>query len=111
MQKDDALLYDVLESARLAVSYVQDSSIDDFLANTQLQDAVIRRIEIIGEAARHISEQTRALLPNLPWVDMAGMRNFLIHQYGEVDAHVVWDTVKIDLPPLIAELESIADRE
>ena len=51
MQKDDALLYDVLESARLAVSYVQDSSIDDFLANTQLQDTVIRRIEIIGEAA------------------------------------------------------------
>ena len=48
MQKDDALLYDVLESARLAVSYVQESSIDDFLANTQLQDAVIRRIEIIG---------------------------------------------------------------
>ena len=82
MQKDDALLYDVLESAQLAVSYVQDSSIDDFLANTQLQDAVIRRIEIIGEAARHISEQTRASFPNLPWVDMADMRNFLIHQYG-----------------------------
>ena len=111
MQKDDALLYDVLESARPAVSYVQESSIDDFLANTQLQDAVVRRIEIIGEAARHISEQTKASFLNLPWHDMTDMRNFLIHQYGDVDPHVVWDTVELDLPLLIAELESIADRE
>lgn len=109
MQRDDALLYDILESAHLAVSYVQESSIADFLNNTQLQDAVIRRIEIIGEAARSVSETTKAVYPGLPWQDMTDMRNFLIHQYGEIDVHIVWDTVQSDLPLLIAELERVVD--
>ena len=111
MQRDDALLYDILESARLAVSYVQENSIEDFLNNIQLQDAVIRRIEIIGEAAGHISEQTRSSFSTLPWRDMTDMRNFLIHQYGDVDLRAVWDTVELDLPSLITELERVVDSE
>ena len=107
MQRDRALLYDILESARLAVSYLQEISIEEFLESVQLQDAVIRRIEIIGEAAGRISEDTKASHPNLPWQDMTDMRNFLIHQYGDVDPHIVWDTVKLDLPSLIAELGSV----
>lgn len=107
MQRDSALLYDILESARLAASYLQGISQEDFLGNIQLQDAAIRRVEIIGEAAGRISEETRASLSSLPWRDMIDMRNFLIHQYGDVDPQVVWDTVILDLPPLIAELERI----
>lgn len=111
MQRDSALLYDVLESARLAVSYLQEVPIEDFLDSVQLQDAVIRRIEIIGEAAGHITEETKASFPNLPWQDMTDMRNFLIHQYGDVDPQVVWDTVKLDLPLLIRELERVGGLE
>lgn len=111
MQRDSALLYDILESARLAVSYLQEVPIEDFLSSLQLQDAVIRRVEIIGEAAGNLSDETKASLPNLPWRDMTDMRNFLIHQYGDVDPQVVWDTVKFDLPPLIEELERLGDME
>ncbi len=111
MQRDDALLYDILESARLAVSYLQETSKEDFLADVQLQDAVIRRIEIIGEAARSVSKPTKASFPKLPWRDMTDMRNFLVHQYGDVDIDVVWDTVEFDLPFLIAELERVVDLE
>ena len=105
MQRDNALLYDILESARLAVAYVQVITKEDFQNSVQLQDAVIRRIEIIGEAATHLSEATKTSFPTLPWQDMTDVRNFLIHQYGDVDSDIVWDTVKYDLSQLIAELE------
>ena len=60
MQRDSALLYDIVESARLAASYLQGTTIEGFLESVQLQDAVIRRIEIIGEAAGRISDGTKA---------------------------------------------------
>ena len=77
--------------------------------DVQLQDAVIRRIEVIGEAVRSLSEETKSLFPDLPWQDMADMRNFLIHQYGDVDPSIVWDTVELDLPLLIYQLERVVD--
>ena len=89
MQRDNALLYDVLESARLAIAYLQDISKEDFQNSVQLQDAVIRRIEIIGEAAAHLSEETKVSFPNLPWQDLTDMRNFVIHHYGDVDSDIV----------------------
>jgi uncharacterized protein with HEPN domain len=82
-ERDKGFLLDIRESAKLALAYVHGKSLEDFLSDSQLQDAVIRRLEIIGEAARRVSEQTRSDLPNLPWTDMAGMRNLLIHGYGE----------------------------
>ena len=112
MLRDDAVLYDIIESARLACSYVHDSSREAFLydvQDVQLQDAVIRRIEVIGEAVRSLSEETKSLFPDLPWQDMADMRNFLIHQYGDVDPSIVWDTVELDLPLLINQLERVVD--
>ena len=107
MQRDNALIFDILESARLAASYLDEVSREHFLDDVQLQDDVIRRIEIIGEAAGRLTEETKESFPDLPWQDMTDMRNFLIHQYGDVDPQVVWDTVKLDLPPLIAGLELI----
>jgi uncharacterized protein with HEPN domain len=76
------------------------------LKDTQCQDAVIRRLEIIGEASRRLSDQTRAALPHLPWHDIAGMRNILIHEYDGVDLIAVWDTVRIDLPAIISALQN-----
>ncbi|HLG30832.1 MAG TPA: HepT-like ribonuclease domain-containing protein, partial [Candidatus Brocadiales bacterium] len=71
------------------------------------QDAVIRRIEIVGEAARRISEETQNGFPGLPWNEIIGMRNVMIHEYDDVDLAIVWETVKNDLPPLIESLEDI----
>jgi uncharacterized protein with HEPN domain len=102
--KDLALLSDILESARLAVSYVRDLTEEQFVADTSKQDAVIYRIGVIGEAARNVSEETRNALA-LRWSDMTGMRNRVFHGYKDVRIATVWTTVTNDLPQLIATLE------
>jgi uncharacterized protein with HEPN domain len=78
-----------------------------FLREVQIQDAVIRRIEIIGEAARRVSDETKATYPDIPWKEMAGMRNLMIHDYDNVDLSIVWQTVQKDLPFLIGRFESL----
>ncbi len=107
MQRDHAYLLDILEAAKLAVSYLADISKDTFLLDTRCQDSVIRRIEIIGEAARRVSLQTRVAYPGIPWSEMVGMRNMMIHHYDDVDLEIVWDTVQCDLPRLIELIEPL----
>jgi uncharacterized protein with HEPN domain len=111
MPQDDAYLVDILESARLAMSYVAGKTREEFLADPRDQDAVIRRLAIIGEAAHRISEQTRAALPEVPWKAMVGMRNIMIHQYDSVDLLLVWDVLQDDLTPLIVALEQMVPPE
>ena len=107
MQRDRASLLDIIEAARLAISYVEGLTKEAFLQSTQLQDSVIRRIEIIGEAARRISLETRAANPGIPWNEMIGIRNLMIHDYDGVDLEIVWQTIQQDLPSLIAQIESL----
>ena len=71
------------------------------MRDTQCQDSVIRRIEIIGEAARRISPEIRTAYPDIPWTEMIGMRNLMIHDYDDIDLEIVWSTVQRDLPRLI----------
>jgi uncharacterized protein with HEPN domain len=111
MQRDIQFLLDMLESAKLANRYVAEKSKNDFFSDIQLQDAVIRRLAIIGEASRRISEATCQTLPNIPWTEIGGMRNRLIHEYEDLDLDIVWDTVKISLPLLIDELEKFIPSE
>jgi uncharacterized protein with HEPN domain len=89
MQHDKEYMLDILEAAKLALEYVGDKTKEDFFGDLQCQDAVIRRLEIIGEAARRISEETQAAYPDLPWRDMVGMRNIMIHEYDDVDLVIV----------------------
>ena len=105
MQRDRGYLLDILDAARLALSYVDKVTKEEFLHDVQRQDAVIRRFEIIGEAAGRVSKDLRIVLPNLPWAEMVGIRNLLIHEYGDIDLDIVWDTLQIDLPPLIDDIE------
>jgi uncharacterized protein with HEPN domain len=111
MSRDPAYLEDMLVAARLACSYLAGKSHDDFLADRQCQDAVIRRVEIVGEAARRLTDATRASLPSLPWRKMIGMRNVLIHGYDSVNLDIVWDTVQQDFPALIATLEPLVSSD
>jgi len=107
MDRDLACLVDIVEAARLAISYIGDKTEEEFLADIQCQDSVIRRLEIIGEAARRVSEDTRAAHPELPWSHMVGMRNILIHEYDDVDLPIVWKTVQIELPAIVANVEKL----
>jgi uncharacterized protein with HEPN domain len=100
-----AFIQDILVSARLAISYLAGSAIEVFAKDVQLQDSVVRRLEIIGEAASHIAEEAALELPELPWRKMVDMRNFTIHQYWDVDVNIIWETVKQDLPLAVAIIE------
>ncbi len=107
MRRDRAHLMDIFEAARLAMNYVKDAPREDFLKDVQCQDAVVRRLEIIGEAARRISEETREAHPELPWHQMIAMRNVMIHEYDDIDLPLVWETVRTNLPALVKSLEKI----
>ena len=101
----------MLDSARLAMGYLEETNKTAFLSDVRTQDAVVRRIEIIGEASRRLSEQGRASLPELPWHSMVSMRNLMIHEYDGVDYTLVWETVKNDLPQLVKLLEKRLGKE
>jgi len=107
MLRDDTYLVDILESAKIALEYVAGKTRDDFYADLQCQDAVVRRIEIIGEAARRISEDARVRHPQIPWREMTSMRNLVIHEYDVVDIGQVWETVQNKFPPLIDQISRI----
>jgi len=103
--KQPGLLRDILDSAKAIQKYVTGVTRDQFMADTEKQDAVLRRLEIIGEAASRLSPETQALFPNLPFRAMRGMRNIIVHDYGDVDLDQVWTTASTDLDELIATLE------
>ena len=98
-------LQDILNAARLIASYVQSATEADFQANTEKQAAVIRRIEIIGEATVHLEEETRRLIPALPYRQMRGMRNIVAHDYANVNLKTVWEVATLHVPAVCAVLE------
>ena len=104
-------LRDILEAARLIGSYVKDTTEADFHANKQKQDAVLRRIEIIGEAAAHVTEVTRRAVPELAFRKMRGMRNIVAHDYANVDLHIVWEVATLFMPKICAVLEKFFARQ
>ena len=107
MERDSAYLLDIFTSARLIRSYVEGIGLDEFLTNIQLQDSVIRRIEIIGEAAGRISPQFRDSHPEIPWGEMIGMRNRMIHGYDDIDFDIVWNTTQESIPILLELIEPL----
>lgn len=111
MSRDDAYLIDILESSRAALEYMRGKSWDKFSRDSLLQDAVVRRLEIIGEAAGRASTATQKKYPKLPWQAMKGTRNRVIHEYDSIQLDIIWDMVQQDLPFLIKELETIVSSE
>lgn len=104
-------LQDMLEHAEKAVHFVQGMAESDFRHDEKTIFAVIRALEVIGEAAKNIPEPIKNKYPHIPWRDMAGMRDKLIHHYFGVDLKTVWKTVMKDLPLLEANLETIISQE
>jgi uncharacterized protein with HEPN domain len=107
MQRADHIrLRHMLDAAREATGYVAGKTRADLHGDRMLEHSLVRCIEILGEAAAKVSDETRAACPALPWPAIVGMRNRLIHAYFDVDLDRVWDTVVDDLPPLVAALEA-----
>lgn len=98
---------DILDSIARIEQYVSGLAFDQFTADQKTVDAVVRNLEIIGEAVRHLSNESEGLPAGVPWADIAGMRNVLIHEYFGVDLQIIWQTVNGDLPALRAELERL----
>ncbi|MFQ3631837.1 HepT-like ribonuclease domain-containing protein [Roseiflexus sp.] len=106
---DRVSLSQMLEYARQARKMVTGFSRSDLDTNDMLRYATTYLIQVIGESARRVSASVRTQYPQIPWSDIIGMRNRLAHGYDEIDLDLLWDTIMIDLPPLIAVLESIPD--
>ena len=106
---DTDLLSDIREAIRRIQIYLGEISYEDFLDDSKTQDAVIRNIEIIGEAAKGVSEQVREAQQHIPWRNMAGMRDRLIHDYFGVNLDIVWQVVSEELPRIAASLTEMAE--
>jgi uncharacterized protein with HEPN domain len=112
VKKDDSVyLRHILDAISRIEEYTHGIKYQDFMNNHLVQDGVIRQIEIVGEATKRLSKETRGRHPEIPWKDMSGMRNKLMHGYFGVDLDAVWDTVERDIPTLKKKLKEIVQQE
>ncbi|MDE0332622.1 MAG: DUF86 domain-containing protein [Nitrospinae bacterium] len=111
MRRDDAWLLDMLLAARDVVDFARGRTRDDLNTDRQLVLSLVKSIEIIGEAAARIRQETREAHPEIPWPKIIAMRNRLVHAYFEINLRRVWEVVQNDLPDLISLLEPLVPPE
>lgn len=111
MNKDPLIFIEhILECIQLIKKYAKNKTIGAFFSSKQLQDSVIRRIEIIGEAVKNLPEQVKKDQPSVPWKQIAGMRDMLVHEYFGVDLALTWKVVKREIPELEKNILKIRTR-
>ena len=102
---------DILDAIDKIARYTADHTRKTFEVDDKTVDAVVRNITIIGEASTHMPEEVEARVPGVPWSEMRGMRNIVVHEYFGVDFDILWETVQHDLPPLVWPLQELLDGE
>lgn len=107
MKSDKVYLLNIIDAIKRIEKYFKGVSLKAFLKNTEKQDAVVRNIEIIGEAANKISKTFKGKHKTIPWRNIVDMRNKLIHDYDSVDYQIVWDIYSAELPALKKQISSL----
>lgn len=107
MGKDSSYLFDIVHACDLIHQFTEGIDFDTFKNNLMRQDAVMRRIEIIGEASNKLSDEFKDAHPEIPWILIRGMRNRLVHEYNETDIDLVWITVHEDIPKFQKMIEKL----
>ena len=110
-KKDIIYVKHIRDAINSILEYTKDLNKNDFNSKEIIQDAVIRQIEIIGEAVKNVSIDFRELYSNIPWKKITGMRDKLIHGYFNVDVERVWNVIINDIPVLKNQIEDIIDKE
>ena len=100
-------IVDILESSKKIKKFIKGLTFDDFKKDEKTLDAVIRNLEVIGEAAYHLPADFKKKHSYIPWLDISDMRNKLIHEYFGVDSEILWKTINEDLPSLVTEIKNI----
>jgi uncharacterized protein with HEPN domain len=108
MQRDDLIrLRHMLDAARECIYFARNKTRSSLDTDRKLVLALVKSIEIIGEAAANVTKESREETPQIPWPSIIGMRNRLIHAYFDINLDTVWQTIHEDLPPLVIELEKV----
>ena len=109
MSKRDVKLYvkDILEAIKAIEKFVEGMNFENFKEDDKTSSAVIRKFEIIGEATKNIPQSIKEKYPHIPWKEMAGFRDKLIHFYFGIKYDIVWDTIKLRLPELKKNIERV----
>lgn len=110
-KKDDTVyLKHILDAISLIEEYTNGMTYDDFIDNHLVQDGVIRQIQIIGEATKRLSNSLKEKNKQIPWRDITGMRDKLVHDYLGVDLDAVWYTIEKDIPSLKSKIKKILEK-
>lgn len=105
MDKDKIRLQHILDAITEIENYVDDQTKEEFLKDGKTQNAVVHQLEIIGEAAKNVSQKLQLQTPQIPWVRLGDTRNRLIHEYFSVDMDIVWEILEKDLPSLKTQIK------
>lgn len=110
MWRDEAYLLDIRLNAQKARDFLEDASLDEFLADEKLQYATQHAFQIIGEAASKLSPACREQISGVPWAKIIGLRHRLVHDYPGIEMKRLWQIIQRDVPRLISSLESLPER-
>lgn len=109
--RDSSLrLQDIMEAVSRILRYTAQHSLESFAADEMVVDAVIRNLEVIGEAARHVDDETARRLSGVPWREMRDLRNLIVQEYFGVSIPIIWQTIIRDLPPVLEVLRADIER-
>ena len=105
--RDPAYLWDMIDAARSIQRITAGVSFEQYMKNEVLQLAIQRQLEVVGEAARRVSEPFKKAHPEIPWKEIIGLRNILVHEYGDIRPDRIWSVVTDNVPSLVASLETL----
>lgn len=109
--RDKSRLEHMLQAIDRIRRYTRGKTFEDFIADDMMYYAVVKNIEILGEASNMLTEEFREKHPQTPWKQVNGMRNYIVHEYFQVDNHVVWDVISNDLPLLEEQVTAYINEE